>query len=69
MAERLKLTALENTCLEVRRKFQAPLSTCRDQPGSRNNVSSYRAVVIPTGSGKVSLDLESVLKHKINMSL
>ena len=34
MAERLEIIALENMCLKVRRKFQAPLSDCIHQPGS-----------------------------------
>lgn len=68
MAKRLKITAIENMCLEVR-KVRVTSLACMDQSGSSQINSSYRAIVIPTSTGKISMDLKSVLKHKINTSL
>lgn len=46
------------------------LSNLQSQPSnSPKNILTHRAMVIPAGSGEISLDLKSVLKHKISMFL
>lgn len=63
-----KWFVLENMCPEVRRRLA---SSGLHGPiwFLTKYVSSYRAIVVPTGPGEVRMDLESVLKCRIHRSL